>query len=128
MRIEIIGVDHRNGARIEVTSEVGRFWAVWSGPAPEVGASFEAEVSLDESLTWGRSIAVIPNAPQSVTLGEDGRLILIATLELRDEDGFIGLRFGKGLLMLEADGDPPSVGVTVGIDLTTDVTLSDTGI
>lgn len=130
MKVQIISVENVAGdtVRVEVESEFGRFPAVWSGAAPDLGATLAVELTLGESFTWGEDIVAVDNRPHALRVEEDGPLVLVATLEQWDEDGFAALRLGSSVVLTEADGTAPPVGTCVQVETWNGVTLSDTGI
>lgn len=127
MRIEIVGVEPRadGDAIVEVSSAVGRFVARWHGAAPAVADARHVELALDHRFTWGVDAVAVAARAHAIAPGADGGVVLWATVEQLDDDGFVGLRLGPSLVMTEADGDPPPLGATVRLAAPS-VTLFDT--
>jgi hypothetical protein len=129
MRVEIIHVEEASPGEpwVEVTSDLGRFRARWSGARPPVGAQLEVELGVDHRFTWGVDARPAEPRGPAIEQGEGSAVALWGDVEQLDDGGFVGLRFGPSVVMVEADGDPPPLGATVRLDAP-EVGLFDTNV
>src|SRR5688572_23449815 len=109
MLVEII---HVEDSLVEVRSELGQFHARWSGAVPPVGAKRDVELSFGERFVWGGDALPVEARPHAINGGAQD-LVMVARIEQLGDDGYVGLRLGPSIVMVEADGEPPPVGTTV---------------
>jgi hypothetical protein len=124
MRVEIVAIHE---TLVEVRSELGAFVARWHGAPPPVGSVRSVELDVDDSLTWGVDAVPVEPRPHAIARGPDDGVVLWAMIERLGEDGYVGLRLGPSIVMLDAVGVPPPLGATVRIEARA-VTLFDTNI
>lgn len=123
MLVEII---HAEDSHVEVRSELGQFHAQWRGAVPPVGAKRDVELGFDERFVWGGDAVPVEGQPHAIAGGEKD-IVMVASVEQLGDGGFVGLRLGPSIVMVQADGDPPPVGTTVRFEASLGVTLFDTG-
>ena len=129
MHVEIIRVEPTADGTVEVDvrADVGDFRATWSGAPPPVGAARDVELTIDHRFTWGEDAVPVQAQAHAIAPGEDGGVVILATIEQLDDGGFVGLRIGRSAVMSAADGEPPPVGTTVRL-VAPPLTLYDTNI
>jgi hypothetical protein len=128
MRIAILAVNSSSEKKpsVHFSTDLGDAWAYWSGTPPTPRQTLDVELSAGSPLTWGKDIRPAPSESPRLE-SNDGGVIIHATLESREDDGFTVLRLGSGILMLETNGDAPPTGTIVRADLQK-LTLSNTNI
>ncbi|HEX2914464.1 MAG TPA: hypothetical protein VH186_26930 [Chloroflexia bacterium] len=114
MQVKILEVAGAPGSdrRVRFESEVGQAWANWMGDEPTLGEVYDVELTVNDSLYWDEDIEAVPDERALIEASDDS-VIIQATLESCEEDGFTVLKVGTGNLTLTAYGDPPLPGSTV---------------
>ena len=104
----------------------GKVVAQWSGSPPEIGKTYDVELSVSAPMVPGDNlIAASGNPPGLHTEGD--HIMMTAWLESCDDDGAAVLRLGESLVQIEVQGSPAPVGSLVTARLA-DLTLYDTNI
>lgn len=116
MRIQVQEVLETDGERLEIvfTSEFGSAKACWKGPRPEVSETYDVELEIDEPLVWGNNINEV-NDHRSLIQPCDRQVLIQGILENQEEDGFLVLRLGDSLVILETIGKPPRNGAWISL-------------
>jgi hypothetical protein len=86
-----------------------------------------SEWSPDSRLTLGVDIVPVEARAHAIGPGHRDGVVLRASVEQLDEGGYVALRLGPSLVMLNADGDPPPLGTTIRVEAAV-VTLFDTNV
>jgi hypothetical protein len=88
----------------------------WRGPRPVEYDIRDVEIEIEDTLQWGSNVRVLASPAPAGFHSRDGQAIVVGELDTLADDGFVALRLGDALLMLEVEGDPPAqVGALVGV-------------
>jgi len=125
MQIKIQTIKSQNAKNIVVFStEYGTAKALWNGDAPKNDKEYDVEVTIHETLEWGKDIVMVGEKRYVIGM-ICGVFYLIGYLESVDEDGGFAIRFGDSIILVSGCGNPFALGTFVKVEAH-DVELYDT--
>ena len=115
MRITVTSVWDEEAGRVGFKAEFGEGVGLWQGHPPQVGLTYEVELSVDDVLYWQRDLAPVQNGATPMIRVVDGGTELVGQLVEVHEDGVAVVQLGDSVVMLEVDGVSVSVPVWVKV-------------
>lgn len=107
MKIVVIDTfSYLNVLHVKFHSSFGDGTALWSDTAPKIGEIIDVEFDFEEAFSW--NINVKPTAEKSSKIKMENSLIQItAELVQADEEGYVALKLGDSIILIELDGPIP---------------------
>ena len=87
------------------TSEFGSADAVWKGSKPTEESTYEVEIEICKTLTWGQEI-LLSSMEKPAICGEDNVILITGCIDSYDEDGYTMLRLNGNLISFISIGMP----------------------
>jgi hypothetical protein len=105
-------VEGSTGCVVTFKTEYGSARAHWTGPTPECGRTYDAEIEIPQVLHWRTDIAVANDCQQAIR--DEGKIIhMIVKLESVSSDGVAAARLGRSLISFETIGTPYPPGTLI---------------
>ena len=95
--------------RVGFKAEFGEGVGLWQGQLPQVGLTYDVELSVDDVLDWQRDLAPVQNGATPMIRVVGGGTELVGQLIEVGEDGVAIVQLGDSVVMLEVDGASVSV-------------------
>ena len=117
MKIKVTNIiSNSSNCIVSCTTEFGDIILTWKDDIPEVDKQYDVEFDTDEILNWDDDISLTEVREPEMYAENDG-IVINATLESVDDDGFMVVRMKDYILTFETQGKALHNGAKVRIKI-----------